>query len=48
MSMYKDYLAKLNLEDALWWFIENRDGIEDQSTVTEIFFYLRARYRNGK
>lgn len=45
--MYIDYLSKLDLVDALWWFIENHEGLE-VSECTEVFFYLRERYRNGK
>lgn len=37
------FLDTLPLSSALWWFIENRT--DDSEWVTDIFFYLRERYR---
>jgi hypothetical protein len=39
----KVYLESLPLVQALMWFIENVDG-EDPAR-TEVFFYLRSRFR---
>jgi len=41
MTDYRAYVKSLSLMEALWWFIENRDGIDK----TDIFFDLRERYR---
>lgn len=38
-----DHLNGLPLTDALWWFIENVN--EDDPHHSEVFFYLRERYR---
>jgi len=39
----KTYLDGLPLADAFWWFIENSN--EDDPHRSELFFYLRERYR---
>lgn len=39
----KKYLDTLSLVQALWWFIENI--AEDNPRRSNIFFYLRSRYR---
>lgn len=38
-----DHLDKLDLAQALWWFIENIDA--DHKDRNDIFFYLRERMR---
>ncbi len=38
-----DYLHTLPTTHALWWFIEN--VTEDDPIRTEVFFYLRERFR---
>lgn len=44
MTDYRAYVASLPLIEALWWFIENCDGI-DTTQRSELFFSLRLRYR---
>lgn len=39
----RDYLDTLPTTYALWWFIEN--VAEDSPIRTELFFYLRERFR---
>ena len=39
----KRYLFTLSLTEALWWYIENIS--QDDPAQSEVFFYLRARYR---
>lgn len=39
-----DYLKSQNLVAALWWFIENGDGLET-AVRAGAFFYLRERVR---
>ena len=39
---YLEYTEMLSLEDALWWYIENRQATPE---FTEIFFRLRERKR---
>jgi len=39
-----DYLHTLPTTHALWWFIEN--VTEDDPIRTEVFFYLRERFRS--
>ncbi len=41
---YKAYLDAKPLAEALWWFVEERDGL-DQDQASEIFFRLRQRFR---
>lgn len=41
-----DYLNSQSLTEALWWFIENREALEDDE-ATGIFFALRQRVREG-
>lgn len=43
---YVAYVKELPLMAALWWFIEESDGLPE-SQRTEIFFDLRARYRSS-
>lgn len=43
LEQIKDYLNGLPLVRALWWFMENVN--EDSPHRSEIFFYLRERYR---
>lgn len=38
------YLGTCTLEHALWWFIENVES--EQEGRTDVFFYLRERFRN--
>jgi hypothetical protein len=40
------YLKRLMLTEALWWFIENMSA--DSAEHSEVFFYLRERYRKEK
>jgi hypothetical protein len=41
---YIEHLSTVSLTEALWWFIENvGEGTEGR---TEVFFYLRERYRS--
>lgn len=39
-----EYLSKLSLTRALWWYIENIST--NDPVATEVFFYLRERVRN--
>lgn len=42
----KEYLDALPLAEALFWFIENIG--DDDPIRTDVFFYLRERYRRGE
>jgi hypothetical protein len=39
----KDYLDTLPFGYAVWWYVEN--VTEDDPIRTEVFFYLRERFR---
>jgi hypothetical protein len=46
MYDYMEFLNRLSLVGALWWFIENGDSLETADRA-EVFFYLRDRVRAG-